>query len=242
LSSGLGTVIAKRSVSLSKTYPIFGIILAIVGLFLASSSGAVGNLSSNGIPANATGASSVELATSLPLVAVALQVLATILFATPVLLLYVYDKNNGALEYFMSLGMNQGDIYRQYLRAALILSSALVAFNVGIDLVVGLMEGTSGLMLLELSGLIVAMALAAVSFGTLVMMSFSSLQKQRVGSNQPLGMVIGVFTVLPAYLIAFAAPSIALEVDFLLAGVVAGLSLLMYLASSRLISREKLLP
>ena len=81
-----------------------------------------------------------------------------------------------------------------------------------------------------------------MSFGTLVMMSFSSLQKQRVGSNQPLGMAIGVFTVLPAYVVPLVAPSLAVTFDSLLAGLIAVLSLVMYLASSRLISREKLLP
>jgi hypothetical protein len=138
-----------------------------------------------------------DLATALPLVAVPLQVFAAVLFATPVLLLFVYDKNNGVLEYFLSLGMNQRDVYRQYLKAALILSSAIVWLEIVIDVVAGVIEGTSGLML-EVSGLVVALAIPAVSFGSLVMMSFSSLQKQRVGSNQPLGMAIGVFIVMPA--------------------------------------------
>jgi hypothetical protein len=74
------------------------------------------------------------------------------------------------------------------------------------------------------------------------MMSFSSLQKQRVGSNQPLGMAIGVFIVLPAYVIPLVAPSLAVTFDLLLAGLIVVLALLMYFSSSRLISREKLLP
>lgn len=242
MSGGQGTIIAKRSISLSKTYPILGIFLALLGVLISSSSGVIGNLSTTGIPVNATSTSGLNLTKALPLVSVALQVFAAIIFATPVLLLYVYDKNNGTLEYFLSLGMNQGDIYRQYLKAALILSSGLVGFDVVIDIVTGLIEGTSGLMLLEVSGLLVAMALPVVSFGALIMMSFSSLQKQRVGSNQPLGMAIGIFMVLPAYIVPLALPSLALEIDLLLAVVIVVLSLLMYFASSRLISREKLLP
>ena len=165
------------------------------------------------------------------------------IFATPVLLLYVYDKNNGVLEYFLSLGMNQGDIYRQYLKAALILASGLV----GLEVVNQRRRGTdrrarTRLLLLEVSGLVVALAIPAVSFGTLVMMSFSSLQKQRVGANQPLGMAIGVFMVLPAYILPLVFPSLAIAIDLLLAMVIAALSLVMYLSSSRLISREKLLP
>ena len=242
MSSDQGTIIAKRSVSLSKTYPLIGIFMALLGVVISSSSRVIGNLPTTGIPVNAAGTSGLDLTTALPLVSVALQVFAAIIFATPVLLLYVYDKNNGVLEYFLSLGMNQGDIYRRYLKAALILASGIVGFEVVIDVAAGLIQGTSGLMLLEGSGLVVAIAIPAVSFSTLIMMSFSSLQKQRVGSNQPLGMAIGIFTVLPAYLIPFVLPSLALEIDLLLAVVIAVLSVLMYLSSSRLISREKLLP
>jgi hypothetical protein len=242
LTGGLGRIIAKRSVSLSKTYPVIGIFLGLFAVFISNLSGLVGKLSTTGIPVGATGTNGLNLALTLPLLSIALQALATIIFATPVLLLYVYDKNNGTLEYFLSLGMNQGDVYKQYLKAALILSSALLGFEVIADVVAGLLAGTSGLMLLEVAGTVVAIALPAVSFGTLVMMSFSSLQKQRVGSNQPLGMVLGVFIVMPAYLASVVVPSLAFEFDLALAGLILFLSLLMYVASSRLISREKLLP
>ena len=242
MSSEQGVIIAKRSASLGKSYLIIGIFLALISVLISSVSRLIGNLSTTGIPANFSGTGRLGLTSSLPLVSVALQVLAAIIFATPVLLLYVYDKNNGVLEYILSLGMSQGDIYRQYLKAALILSSILVALEAVINIGVGLIVGTSGTLLLEVSGLVVVMALPAVSFGTLVMMSFSSLQKQRVGSNQPLGMAIGVLIVMPAYIIALVLPSVGSMIDLLLAGVIVVLSLLMYLSSSRLIRREKLLP
>lgn len=242
MSSDQGAIIAKRSISLSKTYLVVGILTALLGVLISNLSGVTGNLTTTGIPSNATGTGSPNLTTTLPLVSVALQVFAAIIFSIPVLMLYVYDKNNGVLEYFLSLGMNQGDVYRQYLKAALMLSSGLVGFEVVINVVVGLMRGASGLMLLEVSGLVVALALPVVSFDTLIMMSFSSLQKQRVGSNQPLGMAIGVLMVMPAYLIPLVVPSLALTIDTLLVGVIVVLSLIMYLSSSRLISREKLLP
>lgn len=240
MTTGQGTTIAKRSVSLSKTYPILGIGMALVSALLTGLSGIVGNVSTSGIPANTTG--SLDLSTTLPLLSVALQVLSAILFSTPVLLLYVYDKNNGVLEYFLSLGMDQGEIYRQYLKAALILASGLVGFEVVVGTAAGLAEGLGWPILVEVSGLVLALALPAVAFGALIMMSFSSLQKQRVGSNQPLGMAVGVLIVMPAYLVSVVAPSVALEIDLLLAGIVAALSVLMYFSSSRLISREKLLP
>lgn len=242
MSSGQGAVIAKRSISLSKTFLIVGILLALLGVLISSVSGFVGRVAVTGAPVNATGKSGLDLATALPLVSVALQVFAAIVFATPVLLLYVYDKNNGVLEYFLSLGMDQKDVYRQYLKAALILASGVVGFEVAINLAAGLAEGTNGLVLLEVSGLVLAMALPVVSFGTLIMMSFSSLQKQRVGANQPLGMAVGIFIVMPAYIAPLAFPSLALAIDLLLALVIAALSVLTYLSSSRLISREKLLP
>lgn len=236
-----GIIIAKRSVSLSKTYPILGIILSLFGLLISSLPGIVGKNSTTGIGLNATGTSGLNLTTGLPLISVPLQVFGAVIFATPVLLLFVYDKNNGVLEYFLSLGMSQQDVYRRYLKAALFLSSAIVVFDVVIDVAAGLLRNTSGLML-EVSGLVALLALPAVSFGTLIMMSFSSLQKQRVGSNQPLGMAIGVFVVLPAYAAPLVVPSLALVIDLILAGLILVLSLLMYITSGRLISREKLLP
>jgi hypothetical protein len=241
LSNDQSTIIARRSVSLSKTYPIIGIVMALLGLLISSLSGTIANLPTNVATGNATGASGLKLASALPFIAVPLQAFAAVIFATPVLLLFVYDKNNGVLEYFLSLGMTQGDVYRRYLKAALILASAIVGFDVVIDLAAGLILG-SGSLMLEVSGLVVSLALPVVCFATLIMMSFSSLQKQRVGSNQPLGMAIGVFIVMPSYIGPLILPSFALAIDLLLAGVIIFLSLLTYLSSSRLISREKLLP
>jgi hypothetical protein len=236
MSGDQGMIIARRSVSLTKSFPIIGVFFSIVGALFSSLSGLVSGASTGGFPTSPN-----DTALGVPFLAVPFQALAAIMFSTPVLLLFVYDKNNGVLEYLLSLGMNQADIYRQYLKAALILAAAIVAFDVIIDVVLGLIEGTAGFTL-GITGLVVAFALPAVSFGTLLMMSFSSLQKQRVGSNQPLGMAIGSVVVMPAYLLPLIVPSAAFWVDLLLAGVVIGLSLLTYSLSSRWISREKLLP
>jgi hypothetical protein len=241
MSSDQGMVIAKRSISLSKTYLVMGVFLSLVGLVFLSLPGLIRNVPTTGIPAGANATIAANTAAGVPFLSVPLQALAATMFATPVLLLFVYDKNNGVLEYLLSLGMSQGDIYRQYLKAALILAAAIVAFDVIIDVIFGLIEGAAGLTL-EVSGLVAALALAAVSFGTLLMMSFSSLQKQRMGSNQPLGMAIGATVVLPAYMLPLIIPSIAFWTDLLLAGVIIGLALLTYSLSSGLISREKLLP
>ena len=78
MSGGLGTIFAKRSVSLSKTYPILGVLLALLGVVISSSSSVIGNVSTTGIQANG-GTSGLDLATALPLVSVALQVFAAII-------------------------------------------------------------------------------------------------------------------------------------------------------------------
>jgi hypothetical protein len=230
-------IIAKRSVSLSKTYLIIGVALTLVGLLFLSLSGLVSS-PTTGVPAQGASRNSAE---AVPFLAVSFQTLAAFMFCTPVLMLFVYDKNNGVLEYLLSLGMSQLDIYRQYLEAALILAAALVSFDVIIDIIVGLVEGTAGLTL-GISVLVAVFALSAVSLGTVLMMSFSSLQKQRMGSNQPLGMAIGALVVFPSYFLPLAFPPLAFWIDLTLAGVAAGLSLLTFSLSGRLIKREKLLP
>ena len=242
MSDGQGTVIARRSLSLSKSFVVVGIFLAAISVLVSGLPGIMEGIPASTIPTNATGSASVDLTTAFPLFSVALQVFAAITFSTAVLLLYVYDKNNGVLEYFLSLGMNQGDIYMMYLKAALILSSGLLLFEIMANLVVGLVSGTALPLVLEASLLTVVLAIPVVSFGTLLMMSFSSLQKQRAGANQPLGMAVGVFMVMPAYIIPLVLPLLALLADLVLASVIGVLAVLMYLSSSRLIRREKLLP
>jgi len=241
MGKGQGIIIAKRSVSLAKTYLFIGAFLTLVGLGFLSLSGLVSTVPVSGIHAAANSTGSSRSAEAVPYLAVSFQGISATIFATPVLLLFVYDKNNGVLEYLLSLGMNQRDIYRQYLKAALILAVCIVVFDVSADTAIGLIEGVTGL-ILGISGLVVAVALAAVSLGSLLMMSFSSLQKQRVGSNQPLGMAIGAILVMPSYFLPLIIPSIAFWIDFVLAGVVVGLALVLYALSSRLVSREKLLP
>ncbi len=60
-----------------------------------------------------------------------------LMLATPVLLLFVYDKNNGVLEYLLSLGMTQRDIYMRYLKAMLLLASVFLVIFVPATLVYG---------------------------------------------------------------------------------------------------------
>ncbi|HYC11211.1 MAG TPA: hypothetical protein VEC02_00925 [Nitrososphaerales archaeon] len=241
MSGGQGFIIAKRSVSLAKTYLFIGAFMTLVGLGFLSLPSLANSAPMVGTSVGAGATSGRDTAAAVPFLAVSFQALAAIMFATPVLLLFVYDKNNGVLEYLLSLGMNQRDIYRQYLKAALVLAAAIAAFDVLADMAVGLIRGVP-MLTLGISGLLVTVALSAVSLASMLMMSFSTLQKQRVGSNQPLGMAIGALVVMPSYFLPLIIPSMAFWIDLILAGVIVVLALLTYSLSSRLISREKLLP
>jgi hypothetical protein len=240
-----GAIIAKRSVSLSKTYPIIGAILGAVSILLAR----VPELDGGSLPQSQLAIKMAAIGSgrglqSVAYVSIPLEVFAALIFSTPVLLLYVYDKNNGVLEYFLSLGMDQAAIYKQYLEAALLLSSIVLAFEVVLSVLTGLLlSGTSdvaGIVELPLIGLLIGFP--AVSFMTIGMISFSSLQKQRVGSNQPLGVVLGVAVVLPTYITPLVDPSLAPMLDLIVAVIIVILALTLFLLSSRLIKREKLLP
>ena len=170
------------------------------------------------------------------------MVISALTFTTPVLLLYVYDKNNGVLEYFLSLGMDQGDVYRSYLKASLLLASTLLVFEIIGNVLVGLVAGVGHNLIAEIATLTPIIALSAVSFVTIIMMAFSSLQKERVGSNQPLGIAIGVFLVLPTYAMPFVLPASAVLGDLGVASIIAVLAIAAFILASRLIRREKLLP
>lgn len=240
-----GVIIAKRAVSLSRTYAAIGIFLGLVSVLISSIPSLLSSFpSTTGI----TVSNSTSIVPGLSfqdyfrLISVPLQVFAALAFTTPVLLLYVYDKNNGVLEYFLSLGMDQGDIYKRYLKASLFLSTALVAFEIAANLVSGVIQGASIPSLLELSGLVVIIAFPVVAFVAIVMMAFSSLQKQRIGSNQPLGIALGVVMVFPAYIGPLVIPAYGIAIDLTIAISVSVLTIIMYSLSSRLISREKLLP
>jgi len=230
-----GIIIVKRGFALSSSYIVFAIILSSIAILITN----IGNAFLRGVP----GGSDVYAGTSISLLSVGLTALAAGLLTTPVLLLYVYDKNNGVLEYFLSLGMNQGDIYKRYLKAGVILVVLLVLAVAVANVAVALILRGDVIFPLEASALAAALSLSVVSFDTVAMMAFSSLQKQRAGANQPLGLALGALLVLPAYMTPYFLPFIVVVVvDLAEAVVIAALSIALFLLSSRLIRREKLLP
>jgi len=222
-------VFAKRSLSLSK-------IISGIGLFFASLGVVIIYLLSFFV-----GNSLVILyLTFFPFL-----VFGLLMFSAPVILLYVYDKNNGVLEYFLSLGWNQGDIFKQYLKAALFLALTVFIAEFVAVLIAGAIAGSQAVFLLDLLILLLTAVLgfSVVSLGTTAMMAFSSLQKQRVGANQPLALSISSVFIIPMfYLPAILSFEWGFLVDLSIALFAGALSIALLILSSRLIRREKMLP
>ena len=247
-------VTARRALGITKMYVAITVFFIIIATFLwnpgnfisrSTNSTPSNSLSGNTAALNTTAASnSPKGSPSLVLLAVPLYVLPLIMLEMPVLILFVYDKNNGVLEYLLSLGWDQKDIYKQYLKASLLLSMlALVIFvpvNMAYSRIVYGPEIFS--LVMPVYPLAALFALAAIAFSAMCMMAFSSLQKARAGSNQPLGMVVGYASTIPAYF-ALALPfRTGVYFDLAVIVVVALAATAMLLYSGRLIRRESFLP
>ncbi len=231
---GISTIILKRSANLSKTYIVLSAFLilmslAIMGLgyFLPPSPG-------EQLP--------FDIKIYFSILFIALASIAIIMISTPVLLLFVYDKNNGVLEYLLSTGMNQFDLFKSYLKAAIFLACAGLAIELTGYIVLNVYSGTDISLLALIPVLTIAMSLSVVAFTTVLMMAFSSLQKQRVGANQPLGIGLGVILIFPSMFLPAIFPSLAIIVVSLNAIINTALALFIFMLSGRLIKREKLLP
>jgi hypothetical protein len=231
-----GVIIARRGLTLSKLWVIFALLFASMAILTAS----LANTFLSGVPG---GRGMIYAGPSVSLLSVGLAALAAFFLMTPVILLYVYDKKNGVLEYFLSLGMNQGDIYKRYLKAAVVLDLVLMAAVAAGNVVVALMLRADLMFPLEVSAFAAALSLSIVSFGTIALIAFNSLQKPIAGANQPFGLALAALLVMPAYLAPWILPfSVVVVVDLAEAVLVASLAVVLFLLASRLISREKLLP
>jgi len=135
---GFWQVTLKRSTSLSKSYFIIGTITTIYGVVLSNLMTVIPSItppSNTPVP--------VDLSSNFPLLSIALLSLSAVLFALPVIMLYVYDKNNGVLEYLLSTGLDQLDVFKGYVKASLVLATYLLIFAVILNTVVGVLLGTS---------------------------------------------------------------------------------------------------
>jgi len=221
-------VFAKRSLTLSKIQAGLGVGLAAFGIFVIFALSLLAGSSSAAVF----------------LLPVSFMSLALLIFTMPIILLYVYDKNNGVLEYLLSLGWNQSDVFKQYLKAALLLALMLFTVEGVAILIAGAISGSTGVFILDSLMLFLTafLGFSVVSLVTMAMMAFSSLQKQRVGANTPLGFTIGALFIVPTFYLSFIGFIPELIVVLALCLLAGGLSAGMFLLSSRLIRREKMLP
>jgi hypothetical protein len=179
---------------------------------------------------------------SFPLISVALLSLSALLFSLPVVMLFVYDKNNGVLEYLLSTGLDQLDIFKGYVKASLSLATYLLVFSIMLNTSLGGFLGNKLDLLAIMAVLTFAIGISEVFLVTVCMMAFSSLQKTPMGANQPLGVVIGIIPMFPALVLPLVFPSQAIVIDLLIAAATLLVSLALLLSIKRLILREKLLP
>jgi hypothetical protein len=229
-------ITVKRSLNLSRTYLLLSIVIAANGL-IVSSAGDVLTDTPQVLD------DKVDIRTSLPLLSVPLMATGALTLTVPVILLFVYDRNNGVLERFLSIGMNQADIYKRYLKASLLLTLTYLPFVIAAYVAVGLATGTAMTVILGAAILIVVLAISVTTLVCIAMMSFSALQKERVGASQPVGIGIGGLVMLPYYVIPFSRPAQdAVQIGLVLGLSIGIVSVVMLVLSSRLINREKLLP
>jgi hypothetical protein len=196
------------------------------------------------IPADSANpaSTSINLMNSLPFLSVALLSLSALLFSLPVVMLFVYDKNSGVLEYLLSTGLDQFDIFKGYVKASLSLATYLLVFSTILNTALGAYLGTSLGLLAAMAVLTFVIGISEVFLVTISMMAFSSLQKTPMGANQPLGVVIGIIPMFPALILPLVFPSHAIVIDLLIAAATLLVSLALLLSTKRLILREKLLP
>ena len=244
-------VTAKRAVGINKYYVAIAIIIGLGVLFFLNPTYA--NLSnpsnSSGHGVNITAIMSAETggnkSLGLPLLAVPFTVMPMLMLTTPMVILFVYDKNNGVLEYLISLGMSQRDIYTRYLKAALLIAASyLLAFGV-LNLLYSFVNfGATYLpIMLIILGIGALIAVSTVAFIITMMMTFSVLQKSRAGGNQPLAVSLGLVGVIPGYFIPFVFSfGTAILVEFVQAVLILLVALILLALSDRLIRREKMLP
>jgi hypothetical protein len=228
----------KRSTRLSKSYFIIGSITTLYGVVLSNLMTIIPSI----VPTDIKTPMPFDLTSSFPLLSIALLSMSAVLFALPVIMLYVYDKNNGVLEYLLSTGLDQLDIFKGYVKASLVLASRLLVFAVILNTAVGILLGTSLTLLATIAILTFAIGISEVFLVSVCMVAFSSLQKTPMGANQPLGVVIGIIPMFPALILPIVFPKYAIIVDLTIAAITLLASLALLLSTGRLILREKLLP
>lgn len=224
--------VIRRSVKMGMSYVVISLCM---GIFLATTLN-VGTRAGDVV--SATG-NAVNLGSILALLVVPTGALVGLVITTPVYLLFVNDKNNGVLEYLLAVGMDQEDIFRGYLKAALYLSLVAMVPVVLINLAFSF--GGLGNALMG-SGLALATGLADVALVTVMMTAFSSMQKRPTGMNSPIGISVGVALLLPEFLLLSILGTAIVWVEVGEAAAIACTAVGLLLSVGQLIRRERLLP
>jgi hypothetical protein len=228
----------KRSVKLSRSYFILGIVMTIYGIVLSNLTSIIPSI----IPSSSVSSAPIDLSNSFPVLSVAFLSLSAVFFSLPVVMLFVYDKNNGVLEYLLSTGLDQLDIFKGYVKASLVLSIYLLISAITLNTVVGVLLGTSLSLLASIAILTLAIGISEVFLVSVCMVAFSSLQKTPMGANQPLGVIVGIIPMFPTLILPLVFPAYGIIVDLSIAVITLIASLTLLFSASRLILREKLLP
>lgn len=221
----------RRSSRMGLLYVIISLVMGI-GLTLAfDAAGNVGTVAQNG--------TTVNVGTLLGSFLIPFGAIVGLIITTPVFFLFVYDKNAGVLEYLLAVGMSQRDIFKGYLKAALMLSLVAMAPVVLLNLVLS----PSGLAFAALAGgIALVTGIADVAFVTVLMTAFSSMQRKPSGMNSPLGISIGAFLLIPELLLGALLGGVVLWLDVAIAVVILVAAVTLLLSLDRLIMREKRLP
>ncbi len=227
--------IAKRGLKLGLMYVALAAFITVLGVFLSGLGSLIPRDTGN-LP------STVNLNAYIGLIGVPLVSMGALMAAMPVTMLFVHDKDNGTLEYLLSMGFDQRDIFRTYLAASVMLGLPLLVVGGVAASLVDLLTGGGIALAATVLVCIFALGLAVIALTTVLMTAFSALQKQPVGMNQPLGIAIGAFVLVGAMMAPLAAPADALVFELVIAAVVVAGSLGLLSATPRLIRREKMLP
>lgn len=221
-----------RSVRMGIVYVVISVVLAVVVTYSFGVGARVGNVvENNGLV--------FDLRSVFGLMLVPFVAIFGLVITTPTYLLFVSDKNEGVLEYLLAVGMSQRDIFKGYLKAALLLSLIPMVPAIAVNTALA----SSNLVNSAGTGLLAAVTgLADVSLVTFLMIGFSAMQRKPSGMNSPLGITIGVFLVLPEFLLLFLLQGTIIYLDIGVAVALAAVTAFLLVSVDRLIMREKLLP
>ncbi len=229
------TAIAKRGMRLGIMYVALSFFLAVLGIILSAVGALVpGNLPAQGAP--------VDVNAYISLIPVPLVAMGGLMAATPVSLLFVHDKENGTLEYLLSMGFDQRDVFRAYLAASLLLGLAPLVVGGAATSAVAIDQGRGAGMAATILACSLALGFAAVALVAVLMSAFGALQRQPMGMNQPLGIAIGALAIIAAMIAPSTMPALQVILELAISAILSIVSVALLALTPKLIRREQMLP